>query len=160
MVVAVLDDGIDRQHPDLKQNIFSETSFDFISQTKNESTPNAMDGHGTKCAGDISALKNDICGVGVAFDSKISDLRILSYSKSFDPSSLHIAEAFNYAFDKNHVYSCSWGPLDDGESLAGPSPLVQKALEKGIQSGRHGKGSIYVFGSGNGGRFRDNWYIQ
>ena len=28
--------------------------------------------HGTRCAGEISAVANDYCGVGVAYQSKIS----------------------------------------------------------------------------------------
>lgn len=28
--------------------------------------------HGTRCAGEIAAVKNDYCGVGVAFESRIS----------------------------------------------------------------------------------------
>ena len=27
--------------------------------------------HGTRCAGEVSAAKNDVCGVGVAYNSKI-----------------------------------------------------------------------------------------
>jgi len=30
------------------------------------------DAHGTRCAGEIAAVKNDVCGVGVAFDAKVS----------------------------------------------------------------------------------------
>jgi kexin len=34
--------------------------------------------------------------------------------------------------------------------MEGPSYLVEKAFVNGVQKGRDGKGSIYVFASGNG----------
>ena len=34
--------------------------------------------HGTRCAGEIAAARdNNICGVGVAYDSKIAGIRML-----------------------------------------------------------------------------------
>jgi len=38
----------------------------------------------------------------------------------------------------------------------GPGELAAKAFENGITKGRKGKGSIFVWASGNGGRERDN----
>lgn len=34
--------------------------------------------------------------------------------------------------------------------MEAPSPLIQKAVLNGIENGRDGKGSIFVFASGNG----------
>ena len=62
----------------------------------------------------------------------------------------------NYYWDINDIYSSSWGPLDDGASLDGPGTLAKKALLAGVSRGRKGKGSIYVFASGNGGESEDN----
>lgn len=39
----------------------------------------------------------------------------------------------------------------DGKTVEGPRMLATEALERGIAHGRHGKGSIYVWASGNGG---------
>ena len=36
-------------------------------------------------------------------------------------------------------------------TVEGPGPLARRAFLDGIQKGRQGKGSIYVFASGNGG---------
>jgi hypothetical protein len=45
--------------------------------------------------------------------------------------------ALGYAFDKVDIYSASWGPNDDGETVEGPGRLAQEALERGIsQVGR------------------------
>ena len=50
----------------------------------------------------------------------------------------------------------SWGPNDDGKTVDGPGKLAFRAFKNGITRGRQGKGSIFVWASGNGGRYRDN----
>lgn len=65
------------------------------------------------------------------------------------------ASALNYGFQKVSIYSCSWGPRDDGRRMDGPGYLVRKAVVNGINEGRNGKGSIFVFASGNGGDSHD-----
>ena len=62
----------------------------------------------------------------------------------------------NYAFQKNQIYSCSWGPPDDGQAMDAPGILIKRAMVNGVQNGRGGKGSIYVFASGNGAGRGDN----
>lgn len=66
------------------------------------------------------------------------------------------AIALNYAFQDNHIYSCSWGPPDDGQSMDAPGILIKRAMVNGIQNGRDGLGSIFVFASGNGAGNDDN----
>ena len=39
--------------------------------------------------------------------------------------------------------------------MEGPTYLIRKSVVNGINNGRGGKGSIYVFASGNGGRNSD-----
>jgi kexin len=109
------------------------------------------DQHGTRCAGEIAAIPNDVCGVGVAYRSKISGIRILSAPISDADE----AAALNYEFQKNDVYSCSWGPPDDGKSMDAPEGLILKAMVNGVQRGRGGKGSVFVFAAGNGGGLDD-----
>jgi hypothetical protein len=37
-----------------------------------------INSHGTRCAGEVAAARdNDICGVGVAYDSKVAGIRML-----------------------------------------------------------------------------------
>ena len=43
------------------------------------------------------------------------------------------------------IYSASWGPDDDGQTVDGPGPLTRRAIEEGVTKGRGGKGSIYVW---------------
>ena len=33
------------------------------------------DTHGTRCAGEVSAVKNGVCGVGIAYHSKAAGVR-------------------------------------------------------------------------------------
>ena len=54
------------------------------------------------------------------------------------------------------IFSASWGPLDNGKTVDGPGVLSQNAFLNGIKYGRNGKGTIYVWAAGNGGRFMDN----
>ena len=104
------------------------------------------DHHGTRCAGQIAAVKNDVCGVGIAYKAKVAGIRILSGPIT----DVDEAAALNYGYNKTSIYSCSWGPADDGRSMEGPGFLIQKAVVNGILNGRDGKGSIFVFASGNG----------
>jgi len=99
----------------------------------------------------FTAVKNDVCGIGVAYDAKVAGLRILSGPIT----DVEEAAALNYNFQETSIYSCSWGPPDDGRSMDAPSKLIQKAILNGIQNGRGGKGSLYVFASGNGGSAQD-----
>jgi hypothetical protein len=67
-------------------------------------------------------------------------------------------EAHSLSLAPQHIdiYSNSWGPNDDGRTIEGPASLAQQAIESGIANGRGGKGSIYVFASGNGGGSGDS----
>lgn len=150
--VVVVDDGLDMYSDDLKDNYFAEGSYDFNDHTDEPRPRLSDDKHGTRCAGEIAAVRNNVCGVGVAYDAKVGGLRILSKSISDEDE----AVAINYQMQKNQIYSCSWGPPDDGRSMDAPGTLIKRALVNGIQNGRGGKGSIFVFAAGNGAASEDN----
>lgn len=149
--VAIVDDGLDMHSDDLKDNFYAEGSWDYNDHTDLPEPRLSDDQHGTRCAGEIAAVKNDVCGVGVAYGAKISGIRILSASISDADE----ASALNFGYQTNDIYSCSWGPPDDGRSMEAPSPLIYKSMLNGVQNGRGGKGSIFVFASGNGGAVDD-----
>lgn len=67
-------------------------------------------------------------------------------------------EARSLSLNPQHIdiYSASWGPDDDGKTVDGPGELATRAFIEGITKGRNGKGSIFVWASGNGGRDHDN----
>ena len=153
VTVAILDDGLDHTHKDLKDNFSLEGSYDFNFH-KQLPTPSLWDdSHGTRCAGEIAAAKNEYCGVGVAYNAKVAGVRILSGALT----NADEAAAVNYACNTTQIYSCSWGPKDDGQTMEKPPELVSKAFEEGIQYCRNGLGSIFVIAAGNGGYSGDNW---
>ncbi|WWC88034.1 uncharacterized protein L201_002937 [Kwoniella dendrophila CBS 6074] len=145
--VVIVDDGLDLNSDDLKDNFFPEGSYDFNDHTELPLPRLSDDQHGTRCAGEIAAVPNDVCGVGVAYRSKIAGVRILSAPISDADE----AAALNYGYQLNDIFSCSWGPPDDGKSMEAPEGLILKAMVNGVQKGREGKGSVFVFAAGNGG---------
>ncbi|CAO3596014.1 unnamed protein product [Absidia cylindrospora] len=152
IVVAILDDGLDMNNDDLTTNFFAEGSYDFNDHTSLPKPRLAEDTHGTRCAGEIAAVKNGVCGVGMAYDAKVAGIRILSADITDEDE----ARALNYKYQENHIYSCSWGPPDYGEVAEAPQGIVLDAIKNGIDKGRNGTGTIYVFASGNGGGNDDN----
>ncbi|KAG0083396.1 pheromone processing endoprotease, partial [Podila epicladia] len=150
--VAIIDDGLDMTSEDLAPNFFKEGSWDFNDHTALPMPRLIDDQHGTRCAGEIAAAKNDLCGLGVAYGAKVAGLRILSGQIT----DVDEAAALNYRFQDNHIYSCSWGPPDDGQSMDAPKGVVLDAMVNGIKNGRGGLGSIYVFATGNGGAQDDD----
>ncbi|KAG8217632.1 peptidase S8/S53 domain-containing protein [Butyriboletus roseoflavus] len=146
VIASLVDDGIDYESRDLADNFDAEHSYDFNDHTPLPKPILADDRHGTRCAGQIAAAKNDVCGIGLAYDAKLAGVRILSGPIT----DVDEAAALNYGFHDVDIYSCSWGPPDDGQSMEGPSYIIHKAFLNGVQNGRHGKGSIFVFASGNG----------
>lgn len=155
IVVAVVDDGVEWKHPDLINNYEPKGSFD-LNDDDDDPTPKKdkklENKHGTRCAGEIAATPNNICGVGVAYGAKFSGIRILDGLLTDSVE----AVAFGKKMDINDIYSCSWGPEDDGKTVDGPHWLANKALQHGVLAGRDGFGSIFFVASGNGGTKEDN----
>ncbi|XP_029008957.1 furin (paired basic amino acid cleaving enzyme) b isoform X5 [Betta splendens] len=156
VVVTILDDGIEKDHPDLVSNYDPEASYDVNdgdSDPQPRYTQRNENRHGTRCAGEVAAAANNgVCGIGVAFNARIGGVRML------DGEVTDVVEAHSLSLNPQHVhiYSASWGPEDDGKSLDGPAKLAKEAFLQGITKGRGGLGSIFVWASGNGGREQDN----
>ncbi|NWX59452.1 PCSK4 convertase, partial [Promerops cafer] len=156
VVLTVLDDGLEKDHPDLAANYDPLASYDFNS---NDPDPQPRYGdkdrnwHGTRCAGEAAAVANNgICGAGVAYNAKIGGVRML------DGSVMDIVEAQALSLQPQyiHIYSASWGPEDDGRTVDGPGILAAAAFHRGVLKGRGGLGSIFIWASGNGGTNYDN----
>ena len=152
VTTAIVDDGLDMYSHDLRPNYYAEGSYDFNDKTPEPRPRLYDDKHGTRCSGEVAAAKNDVCGVGMAYDSRVAGVRILS--KAIDDADE--AAAVNYNYQNNDIYSCSWGPPDDGQTMDAPGILIKRAIVNGVQNGRNGKGSIFVFAAGNGAASDDN----
>ncbi|XP_026860309.2 proprotein convertase subtilisin/kexin type 6 isoform X2 [Electrophorus electricus] len=156
VVVTILDDGIERNHPDLAQNYDQLASYDF-NGNDHDPTPrydsSNENKHGTRCAGEVAAVANNShCVVGIAYNARIGGIRMLDG----DVTDVVEAKSLGIRPDYIDIYSASWGPDDDGKTVDGPGPLAKQAFEVGIKKGRKGLGSIFVWASGNGGRQGDH----
>ncbi|KAH3879933.1 furin-like protease kpc-1 [Dreissena polymorpha] len=114
--------------------------------------------HGTLCAGVIAAEKgNDICLAGVAYNATLVALKVFSIEERYLEQGRWQGKHFNY--DKVHLaleherdeidmFSCSFNVE---EPFIRNELLTRSVLKEGVEKGRHGKGSIYVFSAGNSG---------
>lgn len=76
--VAVIDSGIDRNHPDIAPNLNQALSTSFVPGESVYVIPNANFNHGTHVAGTIAAADNAFGVVGVAPDAEIVAIKSLS----------------------------------------------------------------------------------
>ncbi|XP_043934615.1 proprotein convertase subtilisin/kexin type 6 [Protopterus annectens] len=156
IVVTILDDGLERNHPDLKPNYDPRASYD-VNSEDDDPTPrydiSNENKHGTRCAGEVAAVANNSqCIVGIAYNARIGGVRMLDG----DVTDVVEAKSLGIGLGYVDIYSASWGPDDDGKTVDGPGPLARRAFEQGIKKGRKGLGSIYVWASGNGGKPKDH----
>ena len=163
ITVAVLDDGVDVEHPHLKANIRrkpdpseardlvgrdffipdDDSPEHFNPRPKRFKHPyDVMTGndiHGTPCAGVIAAtgLKKGSCGIA----PKCRILAVKVFHADDLASDARVADAIRYAALHADVLSCSWtGPR---------SPDIELALADARRIGRKGKGSAAFFAAGN-----------
>lgn len=87
--------------------------------------------------------------MGIAFNSKVAGLRIIGPGSKLQD--VQEAKALNYEYKDVSIYSCSYGAEEEGVDIQEPPYVTKKALVNGVNNGRDGKGSIFVFATGNGG---------
>ena len=140
--IAILDDGIEVEHPDLAAAIVG--SFDAVDGDTFQE-PNPWDDHGTACAGLAAAIHNDIGVRGIAGGCSILAVRT-AYSASpgsgWTISSSMICAAIDWARENDAaVLNLSW--------QCAPSSQVTAAIERARREGRSGKGCVIVVAAGN-----------
>jgi len=146
VTIGVVDDGMDTTHPDLAPNYDPADSYDF-DDNDSDPSPGDFDDHGTAVAGVAAARSDNGIGVsGAAPHANIAAIRLIADVTTDQME----ADALSYHKNNIDIYSNSWGPDDDGETLEGPGPLALAALHDGVTNGRNGKGNIYVWAAGNG----------
>lgn len=152
VLIAIVDDGLQRTHPDLAARYVAAASYDFNGNDA-DPTPVGNDAHGTAAAGVAAGSGNNSLGIsGAAPGASLAGLRLIAAAVNDAKE----ASALTFALADVDIYSNSWGPSDTGQQLAGPGPLTLAALEQGVTNGRDGLGAIYVWAAGNGLQSDDN----
>ncbi len=141
VLIALVDNGIDINHEDLKENIvpgsysYLPVEYDFAEAD-----------HGTACAGIIVAKAGNGKGIrGIAPDAKM-----VAFNAQRTPEIGFLADALQRNKEKIWISSNSWGDFNSWGEPMPLRPAIQEALEKGTTYGRNGRGIVYVFSSGNG----------
>lgn len=154
VVVAVVDTGLDYNHPDLAANIWinpGEIDGNFVDDDSNgfvddvrgwnfvfgNNDPIDHNGHGTHVAGTIAAVGDNATGViGVAWHSHVMAVKGLDdFGNGFD---FTLAPAIEYAAANGaDVINASWG-----------GPDASQSIEEAIQFAT-GLGVVFVAAAGN-----------
>lgn len=156
-IVSIVDDGVQWNHPELKEQYLPHLSANFNlesgSGVASDPSPDVDGGdfHGTACCGVSTGHNNTYCGVGSAYEASLAGVRLIG--GPVDDSTE--AEGITVGIDEVSVYSCSWGPNDDGKRVAAPGRVTMMALEHGVANGRGGRGSVWVWAAGNGAQKQD-----
>ncbi len=132
-LVAVLDTGVQSNHPDLDGQIVLAKDF-----TNSRSGHDDRNGHGTHCGGIIAGSDNETGIVGVAPECKLLVGKVLDDSGS--GGSTGIANGIRWAVDNGaQVVSMSLGS-------PGPSSVIHAAVKEAVS-----KGVLVIAAAGNEG---------
>ncbi len=164
VVIGIVDDGLQLDHPDLIENIKSSLNYDFrdddndpspdlLAINADDGSASGEDSHGTAVAG--LAVARGFNGKGVSGSAPKAGLVGVRLIGDFTADSVE-AQTFLHRMDDIDIKNNSWGPPGFGDIISGPGPLALAALEKATTDGRSGKGTIFVWANGNGGDKNDN----
>jgi subtilisin family serine protease len=144
VVVAVIDDGCDLDHPDFVGENKIIYPKDYVD---GDSNPFPVSGvgnyHGTPCAGVAIAEENGQGTVGIAPGCSFMPIRF-DVKRTRDTV---LREIFDYVGRYADVISCSWGPPPRYAPLN--SLLSNKIQQLARNGGPRGKGCVIVFAAGN-----------
>jgi thermitase len=156
VIIAVIDSGVDYNHPDLMENIwrnskeipnngFDDEGNGYIDDYRgwnfilNNNNPMDDNGHGTHCAGIIAARGNNNIGItGTLWNAKIVPLKV-NNGQNVDTASK--IKAIQYANSMNaDIISCSFGSAS--------SSSIERNLIENSQS-------LFICAAGNDGENDD-----
>ncbi|HEY9857023.1 MAG TPA: S8 family serine peptidase [Stenomitos sp.] len=140
VIVAVVDTGVDYNHPDLKGQVIKGPDFG-----NNDNDPMDDQGHGSHVAGTIAAIGNNGTGVvGIAYKTKILAIKVLGSDGSGDTSNIA----------KGILKAAEMGAKVINMSLGGPQQ--SQALKDAVDQVT-AKGVLCVVAAGNDGNSTANY---
>ncbi|MCH8566808.1 MAG: S8 family serine peptidase [Balneolales bacterium] len=149
VVIAVLDSGVDYNHPDLSPNMWQDADGNFGANFAGGPINNPMDnnGHGTHVAGTIAAVGNNGIGItGVMWNARIMAVRVCGNNGC--PQSA-IVQGVTYAIENGAMISNnSYGTQTP--TSAGPSPAYVAMAEAAQQAGH-----FFITSAGNSNNNND-----
>ncbi len=144
--VAIVDDSVQSDHPDLADNFVNGIYYDSFSGTDpNPSPRTGSQRHGTPCAGVAVGSANDVGIRGVAPRCGLIGVHF------WDADIAQTADAFYFCSDPDSdpttndgasVISCSW-------SWNAAFDTVRHAIDDVAEQGRGGLGTVILFAAGN-----------
>lgn len=143
IVVAIIDDGFDLSHPDLRGNGKIVSPKDYADQDDHP-FPKVGNFHGTPCAGIAIAEWNGVGIVGIAPNCAFMPVRFQFPDRGED---FRLIEIFKEVGDRSDVISCSWGPPPVDWQLS--EALHETLKQVATVGGRRGKGCTICFAAGN-----------
>jgi subtilisin family serine protease len=152
VLVAVLDSGIQGDHPDLAANIDASASADCNSGVPNTSyaawQPTTSD-HGTHVAGTIAAARNGVGIVGVAPNVRLSSVKVVNDDGFIYPEAaicgFMYATATGADVTNNSYYIDPWQFWCDNNA---DQAAVKTAVDRAVQYSQK-KGLVNVAAAGN-----------
>jgi subtilisin family serine protease len=146
IVIAIIDEGVDTQHEDLKAAIHP-LSYDAIDDDSFQE-PLSGDGHGTSCAGLAAGVHGNSVGMkGIGGGCSIMAIRIAcSRPGETWTTDEQIVKGIDFAWKNGaDILSNSWGG-------GAPNDAVIDAFQRAKTYGRNGKGCVIVVAAGNESR--------
>ena len=152
IIISVVDDGLDHSHPDIQPHYSSLYSYDWCN-SDGDPAPSSWNGHGTAAGGVAAAVGNNSLYVaGAAWEATLAGSMLIACWAG-DATE---ADALSYESDDIDIYTNSWGPSDNGQTLEAPGPLTLAAFEQDAYLGRDGLGNTITWAAGNGLGSNDN----
>lgn len=172
IVIAVSDTGVDYKHPDIKDNVWTNTKeipnngvdddnngyvddihgYDFRGNDNDpmDETSSKNPGHGTHCAGIMGAVGNNgTFGSGMSQQVSIMPVRFLGSDGSGDL--MGAVKSMDYATNNGaNIISASWGAA---VQEAQAKPIVEAIARA------NAKGVIFVAAASNDGKNNDSYSV-
>ena len=145
--VAIIDNGFDVNHPEIKDKIIATVSVGSSGAVLGSDVSHTLNSefHGTSVAGIIASDDNNVGTRGIAPDV---ELILIKMPNSFDDvGEIELfKQAIKYGAD---IINCSWG-------TGAVSDTVKDYIKTISSTARGGKGVIIVFASGNDNKNMQN----